>query len=195
MSKRDLIDLTSQPSKEKKKKKNTNTKDNARHLIEEQLALPIDRSNYAVGQQIKSQALASCVPKIKFKGTDLKFPMTKAQVDLLRTELKKSKVGLGNEEKSTTAVDERARKSYEIVPEDMEIVNQDDYKRVVLHALNATKEGLDLEGVHNLKAHLYKLLIYEPGCYFNEHSDTERLPGMFGTMVIQLPSEYVLILS
>ena len=35
---------------------------------------------------------------------------------------------------------------------------------------------------------MHKLLLYEPGGFFVGHRDTEKLPGMFGTLVIVLPS-------
>lgn len=37
-------------------------------------------------------------------------------------------------------------------------------------------------------ASLYKLVLYEPGGFFKPHRDTEKEPGMFGTLIIQLPS-------
>lgn len=37
---------------------------------------------------------------------------------------------------------------------------------------------------------LYKLLLYEKGQHFVSHRDTEKLPGMFATLVIMLPSSY-----
>ena len=33
----------------------------------------------------------------------------------------------------------------------------------------------------------YKLLVYEPGGFFLEHQDSEKLPGMFGTLLVGLP--------
>jgi hypothetical protein len=36
----------------------------------------------------------------------------------------------------------------------------------------------------------YKLLIYEKGAFFKRHRDTEKVPGMFGTLVISLPSPH-----
>jgi len=41
-----------------------------------------------------------------------------------------------------------------------------------------------------IKAELYKLLVYDPGAFFLRHRDTEKSPGMFGTLVIVLPSEH-----
>ncbi len=46
--------------------------------------------------------------------------------------------------------------------------------------------GLDDDVV----ADLYKLLVYEPGGFFLEHRETERVHGMFGTLVVVLLSEH-----
>ncbi len=37
---------------------------------------------------------------------------------------------------------------------------------------------------------LYKLLLYKTGSFFKPHRDSEKDNGMFGTVVIQLPSFY-----
>lgn len=37
------------------------------------------------------------------------------------------------------------------------------------------------------RANLYKLVMYEAGGFFKRHKDTEKVPGMFGTLVVQLP--------
>jgi len=37
---------------------------------------------------------------------------------------------------------------------------------------------------------LYKLLLYEEGAFFKPHQDSEKTPGMFGTLVICLPSPH-----
>lgn len=42
--------------------------------------------------------------------------------------------------------------------------------------------------ISHIKANLYKLLIYEEGGFFKKHQDTEKEPGMFGTLLIQLPA-------
>ncbi len=43
---------------------------------------------------------------------------------------------------------------------------------------------------HKIKASLYKLLVYEEGGFFLPHQDSEKEAGMFGTLVIGLPSHY-----
>eukprot|EP00198_Chlamydomonas_reinhardtii_P007812 XP_001697149.1 predicted protein [Chlamydomonas reinhardtii] len=42
-------------------------------------------------------------------------------------------------------------------------------------------------GGAGIEARLYKLLVYERGGHFKSHRDTEKEPGMFGTLLVQLP--------
>lgn len=48
----------------------------------------------------------------------------------------------------------------------------------------------ELEGDDEVQveAHLYKLLFYETGGHFKAHRDTEKEPGMFATLIVQLPT-------
>jgi hypothetical protein len=39
-------------------------------------------------------------------------------------------------------------------------------------------------------ADFYKLLVYDAGSHFVDHRDTEKVPGMFATLVIVLPSDH-----
>jgi 2-oxoglutarate-Fe(II)-dependent oxygenase superfamily protein len=41
----------------------------------------------------------------------------------------------------------------------------------------------------SVTAALYKLLIYDKGSFFVSHRDTEKVPGMFATLVLTLPSQ------
>ena len=41
-----------------------------------------------------------------------------------------------------------------------------------------------------ITAEPYKLLIYGKGSFFTTHRDTEKIPNMFATLVINLPSEH-----
>ncbi|KAK0189105.1 hypothetical protein F5146DRAFT_1057965 [Armillaria mellea] len=42
----------------------------------------------------------------------------------------------------------------------------------------------------NVRCDLYKLLLYQEGSHFHKHQDTAKVPGMFGTIIIILPSPY-----
>lgn len=57
-------------------------------------------------------------------------------------------------------------------------------------AISGAAASLGVEGgASNVSAHLYKLLLYEQGGHFEAHRDTEKEPGMFATLVVQLPCQ------
>src|SRR5215470_12603022 len=87
---------------------------------------------------------------------------------------------------AATVVDTRVRRTWQIGPDRVRI----DGKRwratldwVV--ALAAAGLGVD----EPVSAELYKLLIYDKGSFFVSHRDTEKVPGMFATLVVALPSQ------
>ncbi|KAL2839316.1 hypothetical protein BJX68DRAFT_272189 [Aspergillus pseudodeflectus] len=43
---------------------------------------------------------------------------------------------------------------------------------------------------YEVQAELYKFLVYEEGAFFSSHQDSEKAEGMFGTLVICLPSKH-----
>ena len=51
------------------------------------------------------------------------------------------------------------------------------------------QEELGLER-QKLEAHLYDLLLYEPGSFFLPHRDGEKLDRMVATLVVVLPSKF-----
>ncbi|KAK0739414.1 hypothetical protein B0T21DRAFT_255276, partial [Apiosordaria backusii] len=50
--------------------------------------------------------------------------------------------------------------------------------------------GISTNARQSIVAQPYKLLIYEEGAMFKAHTDTEKIPGMFGTLIICLPSAH-----
>ena len=42
-------------------------------------------------------------------------------------------------------------------------------------------------GGNGVEARLYKLVLYEDGRFFKSHKDTKKEPGMFVSLVVQLP--------
>ncbi|THY24800.1 hypothetical protein D6D01_05315 [Aureobasidium pullulans] len=56
-----------------------------------------------------------------------------------------------------------------------------------LMALACDELGVRGDGI---RAELYKMLLYEKGAMFKRHADSEKVPGMFGTLVISLPSAH-----
>jgi predicted 2-oxoglutarate/Fe(II)-dependent dioxygenase YbiX len=52
------------------------------------------------------------------------------------------------------------------------------------------KAALGLGVNEPVAADFYKLLVYDAGSFFVDHRDTEKVPGMFATMVLVLPSTH-----
>ena len=48
-----------------------------------------------------------------------------------------------------------------------------------------TQLGLDED--EEVAVNLYKMVLYKKDGHFKPHRDTEKEPGMFGTLIIQLP--------
>jgi len=55
--------------------------------------------------------------------------------------------------------------------------------------LSKVRAGLGCDDA-SVSAELYKLLVYDRGGFFLPHRDTEKTYGMFGTLVVTLPSMY-----
>ncbi|KAK5682050.1 hypothetical protein LTR17_027407 [Elasticomyces elasticus] len=85
-----------------------------------------------------------------------------------------------------TLVDQSVRNTWEL-NHDQFLIHNPAFQDYVSTAIRDCCKGLGLENV-NVQAQLYKLLLYEPGATFKPHTDTEKAPGMFGTMIISLPS-------
>jgi len=95
------------------------------------------------------------------------------------------RAGVGLPDKTVVNLD--VRKTWQLKPNKLSITNFDS---TLKHAVKQVSQGLGTNTDYNVSAHLYKLLLYEPGCFFLRHRDNERLDGMFGTLIIELPSVY-----
>lgn len=85
-----------------------------------------------------------------------------------------------------TLVDPEVRSCRQIAPERVRVPSS---WRPALDAI--TREAaIRLGVVGPVRAHLYKLLVYGPGDFFVPHRDTEKEPGMFGTLVVTLPGDF-----
>lgn len=86
-----------------------------------------------------------------------------------------------------TLVDTEVRRTWQIGAEQVHISGR--HWAANLQAIvSRCAEGLGVEGP--VSAELYKMLVYDEGSFFLGHRDTEKLPGMFATLVVVLPSEY-----
>ncbi|OHE96456.1 2OG-Fe(II)oxygenase superfamily protein [Colletotrichum orchidophilum] len=88
---------------------------------------------------------------------------------------------------SETIVDTAVRNTWELEPGQFELRNP----RWAADLQNiCSVVAADLGVTTPVNAELYKLLIYEKGAMFKSHTDTEKCPGMFGTLVICLPCSH-----
>ncbi|KAL8789139.1 MAG: hypothetical protein Q9195_006959 [Heterodermia aff. obscurata] len=114
-------------------------------------------------------------------GLPLDVPTAKAIIGVCH----QAKFGKGSE----TILDESVRKTWELDPDRFEFQNPEwepDIQRVARNA--ATQLGYSAQA--SVEAQLYKLLLYEEGAMFKAHQDTEKAAGMFGTLVVSLPSQH-----
>jgi hypothetical protein len=89
--------------------------------------------------------------------------------------------------KEQTLVDTTVRKTWELNSSEFEFRNpawKTYFEQLVYHAI----VGLGVEV--SVRAESYKLLLYEEGAFFKAHKDSEKVPGMFGTLVVCLPSKH-----
>lgn len=84
-----------------------------------------------------------------------------------------------------TLVDARVRHTGEIAAERVQLHWKGDaLARLQTQAASAL-------GLASLHARLHKLLVYGPGQFFKPHQDTEKHPGMVGTLVLVWPSPHI----
>jgi hypothetical protein len=113
------------------------------------------------------------------------LPLGKQQAAQLKKQAHLAPYGKGEQ----TLVDPDVRRVWEIDAEHVTLANPE-WQEVVEQAVRAMQEELGLEK-QKLQAHLYKLLLYEPGSFFLSHQDGEKLDRMVATLVIALPSLHI----
>ena len=143
---------------------------------------------FCIGKKV---ALPGFHPKITIDGLGdrrLAFPLPISQAEELRYIAEKAPFGKGTE----TVLDEEVRKAWQIDPSLVSFADlnvwEDALKNVVKEAVASL--GLSPIQQQNTHATLYKMLLYESGGHFKKHRDTEKEQGMFGTLVLQLPSKF-----
>lgn len=113
---------------------------------------------------------------------EVSFPLNEKQAKEIIRIAHKAPFGMG----SSTIIDESVRKTWEIDAGNFRISNPS-WTKLLDRIIKKTKENLGLEDYH-IEANTYKLLVYEEGGFFLPHKDSEKEKGMFGTLIISLPS-------
>jgi len=125
-------------------------------------------------------------PGLLVEGMDgqLSLPLHKTQATLLASQAEQAPYGKGTE----TVLDTSVRNVLQVAPERVSFSHPTWEEGLLGLAKEAAgKLGAPAELV---SAKLYKLLLYEPGSFFLPHQDTEKVSGMFATLVVQLPSVF-----
>ncbi|KAH9443303.1 hypothetical protein Pst134EB_027648 [Puccinia striiformis f. sp. tritici] len=114
---------------------------------------------------------------------DIAMPLTEEQVRQLIDKSHQAPFG----RRSETLVDVSVRNTWEINGDQLRFLDPA-WQSYLLDLSKRVAINLGIEGL--IRLDLYKMLIYEKGAMFKPHTDTERTPGMFGTLIICLPSPH-----
>lgn len=126
-----------------------------------------------------------CFPKMSVKNLDeIVFPLNKIQIQALISVAHKAPFGKGSE----TILDSNVRNCWEIDASQIAFEGNN-WTSLIDKTITKIKPDLGIED-KKIKAHLYKMLIYEEGDFFLPHKDSEKEKGMFGTLIIGLPSKH-----
>ncbi|CAH0390454.1 unnamed protein product [Bemisia tabaci] len=113
------------------------------------------------------------------------LPLTTHDAQKIISLASPSPFGRGEE----TVVDNSVRRCWELNPQQFSIKNPA-WKNAMEEILKAVGTGLSFRSRGKISADLNKLLLYEPGAFFKAHRDSEKSSGMFGTLVVCLPSPH-----
>ncbi|KAK4150553.1 hypothetical protein C8A00DRAFT_36858 [Chaetomidium leptoderma] len=114
---------------------------------------------------------------------DIKLPLQEDQARQLIAQSRQAPFGKGSE----TIVDTAVRNTWELDASQFEFRGAA-WPQVLDRCVNHVANSLGIASP--ITAELYKILVYEKGAMFKAHTDTEKIPGMFGTLVICLPSPH-----
>lgn len=125
------------------------------------------------------------MPRVEVKGVGtLSFPIPRPQIEALVRQATQAPYGRGEE----TVVDTSVRDVWQIAPGVIKISGKS-WAGNFENILSKVIAGLGCQNA-KVSAELYKMLVYDRGGFFLAHRDTEKTAGMFGTLVLTLPSTY-----
>ena len=123
-------------------------------------------------------------PRLEVEGVgSIALPLLSVQAEQIIAVAERAPYGRGTE----TLVDTDVRRTWQVGAEQVRISGkkwEQDLSEMVAQAA----AGLGVSGT--VEAELYKLLVYDAGSFFVRHRDSEKVPGMFATLVVVLPSNY-----
>ncbi len=130
-------------------------------------------------------SLETPLPRIEIESVGvISFPVPEAQIQQLIHQATRAPYGRGEE----TLHDEAVRKTWQL-PANQVRLGGKAWEKTFSQILATVVDGLGCAEA-KVSAVLYKLLVYDPGGFFKAHRDTEKTDGMFGTLVVVLPSAH-----
>ena len=130
-------------------------------------------------------AIEMPMPRVDIEGAGtLSYPVPDAQIAAIVRRADRAPYGKGE----ATIVDTSVRKVWQISAGHVKIGGKS-WNSSFENILSKVKTGLGCDDAI-VTAELYKLLVYDRGGFFLAHRDTEKADGMFGTLVLTLPSTY-----
>jgi len=124
------------------------------------------------------------MPAIDVDGVGrIAFPILPAQAERLVAIAEAAPYGRGEE----TLVDRKVRRTWQVEFARVRIGGRH-WEKTLGELVDSVALGLGVSGA--IAADFYKLLVYDAGSFFVDHRDTEKVPGMFATMLLVLPSTH-----
>ena len=123
-------------------------------------------------------------PEIMVHGEELAFPIPPSQAKHLISVAENAPFGMGEK----TVHDDEVRKCWQIDAKHYNTPKSGKWQKYLQSISEEMAEKMGVTG--DILIAPYKLLIYEKGGHFLPHTDTEKIPGMFGTLIISLPSKH-----
>ncbi len=137
------------------------------------------------GKFATTGSLPFTIPGLSIDGKkEISFPIFESEIKKLLDFANQAPFGKG----SDTITDTTVRNTWEIDAQYISFLNPS-WENHVESILKRVKKDLGLKN-YIVEAHLYKMLIYEEGGFFLPHKDSEKEKGMFGSLVIGLPSAH-----
>jgi predicted 2-oxoglutarate/Fe(II)-dependent dioxygenase YbiX len=121
-------------------------------------------------------------PRLEVDGVGpIALPLLPMQAQQLVAVAERAPYGRGMD----TLVDTQVRRTWQIGADRVRTEGKH-WARTLDGIVHRAAEGLGV--AEPIAAELYKLLVYDQGSFFVSHRDTEKVPGMFATLVVALPS-------
>jgi predicted 2-oxoglutarate/Fe(II)-dependent dioxygenase YbiX len=135
------------------------------------------------GDYFAAGRVESASPRLEVEGVGpIALPLLMAQARQLIKAATRAPYGRG----SDTVVDTKVRRTWQIEADRVRIGGKH-WSKSLDGIVARVAEGLGL--TEPVTAEFYKLLVYDKGSFFVSHRDTEKVPGMFATLVLALPAQ------